>query len=308
LFNMEIKAMNEAMEDEFKLDTESKNKIVNTQYLQDLYRFFKLHPLRKEYATIFEPEIDLLQSQILLTVFNDSKMIRNLAEFYFARDNYSGALTLFSRLNEQEKSFELLEKMGYCYQKLGNYSGAIELYQQAELYDKKKVWLQKKLGFCYRKTGNFDKAIEYYKQITKSEPTDYNNLAYLGQLYIDIEDFESALKYYYKVEYEKPDNMKVFRPIGWCSFALGRYDVAIKYFAKILESLPNKSDFLNIGHSYWASGQLEKALEAYREAVRLSGNNHQWFRESFFHDSKYLRKTGISDLDVALLVDYVLLV
>jgi len=72
--------------------------------------------------------------------------------------------------------------------------------------------------------------------------------------------------------------------------------------------LPNKSDFLNIGHCYWASGQLDKALVAYREAVRLSGNNMQWFRESFFNDSKYLSNTDISDLDVALLIDYVLLV
>jgi tetratricopeptide (TPR) repeat protein len=308
LFHMEIKAMNEAMEDEFNLDAESRNKIVNTQYLQDLYRFFKLHPFRKEYINIFDLEINILNSEVLLTVFNDSRIISNLAEFYFARDDYAEALTLFNRLNEQNKSFELLEKMGYCYQKLADYQKAIELYQQAELFDKKKIWLQKKLGYCYRKTGDYLKAIQYYQHIVKSEPNDYNDMAYLGQLYIDTEDFESALKYYYKVEYQKPDNLKVYRPIGWCSFALGKYDVAIKYFLKVLEKLPNKSDFLNIGHCYWASGQLDKALVAYREAVRLSGNNMQWFRESFFNDSKYLSNTDISDLDVALLIDYVLLV
>jgi tetratricopeptide (TPR) repeat protein len=243
----------------------------------------------------------------MYTVFSEPKLIRNLAEFYFAKDRYSEALNLFIWLNEQEKSFELLEKKGYCYQKLGKYSQAIELYQQAELYDKNKIWLQKKLGYCYRKIGEYNKAINYYKQIIKSEPSDLNNLAYLGQLYIDIEDFESALKYYYKVEYEKPDNLKVYRPIAWCSFVQGKYDIAIKYFLKVLESMPNKSDYLNIGHSYWASGQLEKALESYREGVRLSGNDSHWLRESFFNDSKYLRQTGISDLDFALMSDYVLL-
>jgi tetratricopeptide (TPR) repeat protein len=308
LFNMEIKAMNEAMEDELKLNTESKNKIVNSQYMQDLYRFFKLHPYRKEYDDVFGFEIDLLKSETFYTIFNETQLIRNLAEFYFAKDMYAEALYLFTWLNDQKKSFELLEKMGYCYQKMGNFARAIELYQQAELYDKNKIWLQKKLGYCFRKIGEYNKAIEYYKDIIKAEPTDLNNLAYLGQLYIDTGDFESALKYYYKVEYEKPDNIKVFRPIGWCSFVQGKYDTAIKYFSKVLESMPNKSDYLNIGHSYWASGQLDKALESYREAVRLSGSDHQWFRESFVHDSNYLQKKGISDLDVALMIDYVLFV
>jgi tetratricopeptide (TPR) repeat protein len=307
LFNMEIKAMNEAMEDEFKLEAESKNKITNTQYFQDLYRFFKLHPFRKEYESIFEFEVNLLKSDIFKEIFYFPKLIGNLAEFYFAKDRYSEALGLFNWLNNQGNSFELLEKKGYCYQKLGNYSKAIELYKQAELFDKNKIWLQKKLGYCYRKTGEFAKAIEYYKQIIKAEPNDLNNLAYLGHLHIDIEDFENALKYYYKVEYEKPDNLRVYRPIAWCSFVQEKYEIAIKYFSKLLESMPNKSDYLNIGHCYWASGQLGKALESYREGVRLSGRDQNWFRETFSHDSKYLHKKGISDLDVALMIDYVLL-
>jgi len=307
LFNMEIEAMNEAMEDEYKIDPEAKNKIVNTQYIQDLYRFFKLHPFRKEYDGVFEVELDIINSKVLSIIFTEQKLVKNLAEFYFAKDNYAEALSLFTWLNHREKSFELLEKIGYCYQKLGKFNKAIESYQQAELFDRNKIWLQKKLGYCFRKIGEYVKAIEYYKQIVKSEPTDLNNLAYLGQLYIDTEDYESALRYYYKVEYEKPDNIKVFRPIGWCSFAQGKYDTAIKYFSKILENRAGKSDYLNIGHCYWASGRLDLALESYREAVRLSGKDKSWFRQTFYSDSKYLKKTGISDLDVALLVDYVLL-
>jgi tetratricopeptide (TPR) repeat protein len=307
LFNMEINSMNEAMEDEFKMDPESKNKIINTQYFQDLYRFFKLHPHRKEYDNVFENKIDLFGSATLSTIYNDSRLIKNLAEFYFAKDFYSEALSLFKWLNESEMSFELLEKLGYCYQKQGRFNNAIEHYKQAELFEKDKIWLQKKLGYCYRKTGNYESAIDYYKQIVMAEPTDMNNLAYLGQLYLDTEDYENALKYYYKVEYEKPDNVKVCRPIAWCSFVQGKYDISMKYFFKVIANKPGKSDYLNIGHCYWALGLLEKALDSYREAIRLSGNDQNWFRQTFYNDSKYFKKSGISDLDVSLMVDYVLL-
>lgn len=308
LFNLEMESMNELAKDEFKLNAELKNKVLNTQYFQDLYRFFTLHPGRKEYKEIFKIQPDILESEIFRIIFENDKVIKNLAEFYFAQDRYSEAIQLFNWLKEKESSFELFEKIGFCHQKMGDFIQAIESYKQAELFDKNKLWLQKKLGYCYRKVGDYPKAIEYYKQIIESEPKDLSNLAYLGQLFIDIEDFEEALKYYYKVEYQQPDNPKVFRPIGWCSFVLGKYSTAIKYFLKITESKPVKSDFLNIGHAYWASGKTEKALESYREAIKRSGGDEVWFRETFRKDSKYLKKTGIEDLDVTLMIDYVLMI
>jgi tetratricopeptide (TPR) repeat protein len=307
LFNMEMKAMNEVVQDEVKLDVESGNKIINTQYLQDLYRFFKLQPVRKEYPDIFGLPTEITKNKILGIIFGSPKSMKNLAEFYFARDYYAEALPLFVAINEKDNSFELFEKIAFCYQKMGKYEKAISLYSQAELFDQNKLWLQKKLGYCYRKTGNVEKAIAFYQQIIKAEPKDLNNLAYLGQLYIDIEDFDEALKYYYKVEYAQPDNVKVCRPIGWCSFVLGKYDIAIRYFSKIIESKPGKSDYLNIGHSYWAAGDLTHALEAYRQAIINSGKDERWFRETFLRDSKYLKKTGIDDLDVMLMIDYVLM-
>ena len=307
LFNMELKAMNEMMEDEFKLDQETKTKIINTQYLQDLYRFFKLHPFRKEYESVFDLEIDLLNSDVLSIVYEEAKLLRNLAEFYFARDRYMDAQQLFEWLNKKEKSFELLEKMGFCFQKNGDFQNAIDLYKKAELFDKNKLWLQKKLGYCYRKTGNFRKAIEYYQMVIKSEPKDMANLAYLGQLFMDVENFEEALKYYYKVEYDNPENPRVYRPIGWCSFVLGKYETAIKYFEKVLKGKPVKNDYLNIGHCFWVTGQIQQALNSYRETIRLSGNDERWFREAFLNDAKYFHSKEYDDLDIHLIIDYVLI-
>ncbi len=307
LFNLEMKSMNELAEDEFKMNAELKNKAINTQYFQDLYRFFTLHPNKKEYPDIFKMQPDIFNSEIFHIIFEDEKSIKSLAEFYFAQDQYGEALQLYKWLSKKESSFELFEKIGFCFQKLGDYTRAIESYKQAELFDKNKLWLQKKLGYCYRKIGQYQKAIDFYKEISESEPNDHNNLAYLGQLYIDIEDFEEALKYYYKVEYQQPDNSKVFRPIGWCSFVLGKYETAIKYFSKVTANKPLKIDFLNIGHAYWASGKTTMALESYREAVKRSGGDEIWFRDTFRKDSKYLKKTGIDDFDVTLMIDYVLM-
>jgi len=88
---------------------------------------------------------------------------------------------------------------------------------------------------------------------------------------------------------------------------LGKYENAIKYFEKILLVKPNKSDYLNVAHCYWVTGNLPHALEAYREALRLSAGNIQWFREAFIQDGRYLKDSGMDDLDISLMMDYVLL-
>jgi tetratricopeptide (TPR) repeat protein len=307
LFNMELNAANEMLEDEQKLDPESKNKIINAQYFQDLYRFYKLNIHSKEFVDVFSFPFDVIDSEILRIVFENKKIFTNLAEFYFAIDQYAEALKLFGWLNSYEKSFELLEKMGFCYQKLGEYGKAIELYKQAELFDRNRLWLHKKLGYCYRKIGEFHKAIEQYDFVLKDEPNDLNNLAYIGQLYMDSEDFEQALKYYYQIEYEAPENSKAFRPIGWCSFILGKYDNALKYYQKVINNNPTAGDFLNIGHCYWIAGKMTNAVDAYRTAVDKSKYNEKWFRETFDHDRKFLTQKSIDDFEITLMIDYVLL-
>jgi len=307
LFNMEMNSMNEMQADEQKLDNESKNKVINAQYLQDLYRFYKLNDHSKEFVDVFNVSFDIVDSEILTIIFGNRKIVKNLAEYYFSNDEYSKALKLFLWLNSREKSFELLEKTGFCFQKLGDYIHAIELYKQAELYDRNRLWLQKKLGYCYRKIGEYEKAIDQYILVIKEEPNDLNNLAYLGQLFMDNKNFEEALKYFYRVEYESPENTKVYGPIGWCSFVLGKYDNSLKYYQKITNDKPSEWDYLNLGHCYWVSGNITEAIEAYRNAYFRSDNNEDWFRKTFKSDIKYLSQKNINEFEITLMIDYVLL-
>ncbi|NJM15214.1 MAG: hypothetical protein HC896_07400 [Bacteroidales bacterium] len=53
LFNMELKALNELNKSDELINDQLKNKTVITQYMQDLYRFFKLYPQKTEHNDIF---------------------------------------------------------------------------------------------------------------------------------------------------------------------------------------------------------------------------------------------------------------
>lgn len=307
LFKMELKSMNEVTEDEFKLDGKQRIRVITTQYMQDLYRFFKLYTYKNEFEDIFEHRFNVLDSPFLNQVFDDWRSLEKLAEFFFSRDKYQDALPIFINLNSRKQSFELLEKIGFCYQKLAQYSKAIDHYKQAELYDTNKIWLIKKLGFCYRKTGQFELAIKNYKKLEANNPDDLEVLTYLGNLYLDMKNYDMALKFYFKVEYLKPDNIKIQRPIAWCSFMQGHGDQAINYFRKVAVHTDDKNDFLNLAHAQWCFGDLSESLEDYKKAYKLSGNNKEWFRNAMRNDSKYLEKFGIESINIRLVIDYILI-
>jgi hypothetical protein len=64
LFNMELKAMNEMDASDELVDDTRKDKGIFNQYLQDLYRFFKLYPSKQEFDDIFETEFDFEDSNL----------------------------------------------------------------------------------------------------------------------------------------------------------------------------------------------------------------------------------------------------
>jgi tetratricopeptide (TPR) repeat protein len=303
-FNMELEAMSE-MSDEGDLgniDIADRSAIV--QYIQDLYRFYHLHPLKRELDNIFELPLDFHNTGFFNLIVDDPAITRNIAEFYFEKNHFQEALDIFTGLQKTDKSYEILEKAAYCYQKLGKFKEALDFYKRAELQSKPRSWLLNKIAYCYRRLGEFDSAISYYMESEKIDPDNLHIQTSLGQVNVDKHDFKTALKYFYKVEYLAPDNIKVHRPIAWCSFVLGKAKVAEKYFSKVLEKEANQYDYMNMGHVYWCLGNKKLAIENYLLSIKKSGNDFNWFSKIMMTDQVHLIDYEISAFDIPLMLDY----
>ncbi len=308
LFNMEMEAMNELSSSDEMLDDTLKDRTIYTQYLQDLYRFFKLYPTRSEFEDIFEAHIRIEESQLVRILIEDQKILRNIAEFYFEKDYYQEAINIYKSLSCEEDNYELFEKVAFSYQNLQQYKKALEYYHRAELFDKNKKWLNKKIAFCYRKLDEPEKALRYYEEVESQDPENQFIQVSIGHTYMDMEDYESALKHFFKVEYNNPKNFKVFRPIAWCSFVRGKFDQAEKYFKKVIAKEANKNDLVNLGHVEWCTGEKKEAIEHYRNALNMSAGDFEWLTGVFEQDKKYLVQHGIMEFDIPLMIDYLKMV
>jgi len=304
MFNMELKAMKDLEKEEEILDTISKNKKFFTQYLQDLYRFFKLHPFKNEFDDIFDLNYEVFNTSFFDIIIEDTKVLRNIGEYYFQNNQFTEAQNIFIKLPELNKSQELLEKIAFCHQQTGNFEKALEHYHKAELLDSKKKWISEKIAYCYRRLKNYKKSLEYYLLLEKSDPDNLHIQADLGHIYMCLEDYETALKYYYKIEYLAPDNHKIQRPIAWCSFILGKFDSAKKYFEKVIKKEANKNDYINLRHVNGCFSNKKEALEKYKLSIKKANFDFNWFSKVIEEDSKYLSKYGMKKFDIPLMIDY----
>lgn len=305
LFNMEIKAMNEMKEDDELINASAFNKAIITQYFQDLYRFYKLHPWRNDFDDIFNLDVEIYHADFFKILVEDSNIFRNIGEFFFEKNFYNEALSIFLDCQaKKENDLEYYEKIAFCYQQTGYFEKALEYYHKAEYLEKNKGWIYNKIALCYRKIKNFKRAVEYYLEAEKQDPDDMQIQALLGQSYMELEDYETALRHYFKVEYHEPDNHRIQRPIAWCYFMLGKLEDARKYLKKTISKDGNKNDHLNLGHIEWSLGNKKAAIESYRESVKKSDFDYQWFSRVFDEDKKYLLKNGIQSFDIILMPDY----
>lgn len=306
MFNEEMKQMKEIGEDEEILNSFARTKSIYTQYIQDIYRFFKLHPLKKEIEDVFSFKLDIYNTHFYNQVVTNKKIKRNIAEFYFERNHFDEAIEVFQNLDEADKNnAEVLEKIGYCFQRKGDYTDAVDYYLRAELFDTNKAWINKKIALCYRYLNNPEKALEYYQEAEKFEPDNLYIQAYIGHSLFQLERFEEALKYYFKVEYLAPENEKIRRPIAWCSFMLDKYDTAENYLSKLLEKEQNYYDYVTLGHVYWLSGKVKKAEDTYTKAIVAENGDFNKFAKAFLEDKNKLTSKGIKPFDVILMLDKV---
>jgi tetratricopeptide (TPR) repeat protein len=306
LFNSELDTMNEmATEDEI-FDKLYKSKAIYTQYIQDLYRFYKLYRVKNEFEDVFSTKFDFHNSWLWKKIISDDKLLQRLADFHFDNEHFNEAIEIYTSLIAKGDSrLEIFQKTAYSFQKLNMFNEALDYYLKVELFDVTNTWSLKKIALCYNHLKEYKKALKYYFEIEKLEPENIHVQINIANCYLNLKDFKQALNYYYKVELSAPENKKILRPIAWCLFIMGKLRDSEKYFNMLFENGdPNKFDYLNFGHLNWSLKNNEAAIKSYIQSVKLHDNNFETFAKNFENDSEYLIKQGISKDDVFIMLDY----
>lgn len=304
MFDSEGEQLAELKNEELSDPQLAKRRIV-IQYIQDMYRFFKLHPFRSEIGDVFSRRFEAHESTVLSGLITDTDFHKIIANFYFDSDHYDEALRIFNWLTEQDENFaELYEKAGYCNQMLGNYIQAINLYEKADLFNTNHNWIVRKIAQCHMALNDTESALDRYIELSELEPDNLRINASVGTCYLNLDNPEQALEYFYRIEFANQGSASAIRPVAWCLFVLNRNTEADKYYTQLLDLEPNTFDYLNAGHVAFSLGQKEKAIELYLKSIKARKDDMKSFVKSFNKDRKHLLSNDVDAGEIALMLDY----
>ena len=279
----EAQAMNPTIDDE----------VTSNQYIQDLYRFFKLHPYRNNFFDVFKLSLNFYDKKSIAPLISDEESMRKIAQYCFDKNNFSEALDVFNRLIDiDSQNDDIWQKIGYCKQMLNNQDGALAAYLQADVLRPDNSWIIRRIAQIYRTLKKPDMSLYYYQKAAKLNPDNVNTELNIRHCYLEMNDYEQALNTYFKVELLDSKGTKAQRPIAWTAFLLRKYELAQKYYNQILERKPTIHDFLNAGHVDLCAGNMKEAIEHYKQAV-YKENDFELFAMLFEADRESLMNHGV---------------
>lgn len=269
--------------------------VLSNQYIQDLYRFYKLNPSKDNFFDIFKLDLNFYDQQALVPLISDAESMEQIANYCFDKNFFEVALSIFNKLVDSGKNGDLVwQKIGYCQQMLNNNEAALKAYLRSDLVAPGKSWTIRRIAHLYRTLGQAKEALMYFQKAAQLTPNNTGIELNIGHCYLEMGDYENALNRYFKVEMLDSKGNKAHRPIAWTAFLMKKFDIAQNYYDKILSNKPTLHDYLNIGHLLLAKKEGKKALEYYRDAVLLA-DNIEHFESLVLADKGSLIANGVSE-------------
>ena len=290
--------MNAVVAKEKRAETES------NQYIQDLYRFFKLSNYRHEFCDPFATSLNILESKSLSRLINNNVAILRTFRYLVEKEYYCEAYKagcIYEKSGEGDAQF--YQEMGYCMQKERNFNAAIDYYTRADIIKPDTLWTLRHIAQCYRMQGELEKALAYYQIAEELAPENISLLLQTGESFAATKRYEKAFARFFKAEFLNPDSRRALRAIAWCSFVTSKDEQARGYYRRLIEMpKPSFEDYLNAAHVEWVSNNKNSAIELYNKA-KDCGKSADEIAAHIMRDKEALTARGITEKELLLLRD-----
>ena len=281
---------------------------IRRTYLQNLYRFFRLYPVRSEFPEIFKVPSDLLFFSN--TLFGSSRLHERSAEvaaFLLKRGYQEEAMDVLSAVPDSWRD--------YHYYMLYARAGRNMAFADFATIDCYKEALKLKPGDRKALRGyarelfllkQYKEAAIVYNQLLQEEPDNRQLLLGKAAAQARIGLSEEALKILYQLNYEYPDDLSVSRILAWTLSETAQYQQAEKIYTRLLrQEHPQAEDYFNYAYSLWFEGRVKEAVDVFRRYIGDNDNNyvHVWTDLASEYDR--LSRHGIDNLQYELMKEAV---
>ena len=289
--------------------TEEQNSaaFIRRMYLQNLFRFFRLYSVRREFHNPFaDIEKYLFFAKAPFTSDEMSTRRYEVVSFLIKRQRYNDANdVLESNVNYDYQYCMLSAHVSQFIFEERKWSLEHSLYSVAlnvKPGDRKAMAGLARALYAQEEYGE---ALELYQKLLEGKPDSKNYMLNTAICMVNIRETEKALKLLYKLNYLYPDDNNVNIALAWALTIEARYDDALKLYEPLVaQEQPIADAFLNYGYCLWFMGRIDEAAKSFRRFLSLEDNAREKLEKAFLKsDYDVLSMHQITDSEIQMMLD-----
>ena len=283
---------------------------IRRTYLQDLYRFFRLYHTANDFINPFEDngKGDFVADTFFFTYksfmgtgLDDVKL--RLASHLYKHQQMTELAELLTTFQSADPRYAIL--MGYTNIHMGKAEFAYQFFDYALKTEPDNQWALKGKARAALDAEDYKTAEGVYTELLKLEPGHKNYTMNRCVALLKLGRTSEVREELFRLDYQYPEDMNVKRVLAWAMLSDNSLDKASQLYDTLLTSTPAHEDYLNAGYCQWAMGNVQRAVELFREWMVKSGKSTEQLLEEFRSDADTLEMYGISETDCFLMLSLV---
>ena len=293
---------------EIALKEQSQPAFLRRMYLQNLYRFYRLFPMRSEFVNPFDSMAHyVFFASPAFSQSNLQQRTSQVAAFLMKRHRYEETKAVMKAYPPETPDFDYYLIMGNLLMRLptATHLSATDCFRHAiELRPDSEQALSGYARSSFR-YHNYEAALDAYRHLLDIKPGNKGYMLNAAICLANMEQDDEALKLLYRLDYEHPGDMKVKRVLAWVQTTSGRFDQANKNYDQLMAvESPLAVDMLNYGYCLWFQGQITEAINHFKQFQLTSTDKDYNMEKEFMHsEHAILAANNISDLEIQLMLD-----
>lgn len=173
-------------------------------YIQDIYRFFKLHKDHRYFKDIFASGLDIHNLRFFRFINPNNEFLPKLAASYYTKHLYIEAIDAYQKLlSSDNTNLQYYKTIGNCFIKLQKYSEARVYLKKADIIESDQESTLKKIALCNKKLGDYKNAEALYSTLCATNDNELSYLYNLAICQVELGNYKEALNNLYKLRFKQ---------------------------------------------------------------------------------------------------------
>lgn len=274
-------------------------------YLQDIYRFYRLYVARHLFNDVFDKD---KKSYLFFSnwLYNETDLNRNfmqVASFLIKRKMRNEArLVLENGEHFLPQTFDFFMLMGSVYERA---TISITYYRQALMVKPDSEKAAACLAHKLFETEIYDEPLSIYEHLLTMKPDSKRYQLNRVVCLLKLNRCDEAVQPIYMLSYMYPDDVQVGRVLAWAQSLTGKTEDAEKFYKGIVDDDERctPDDILNYGYCLWIKRDIEGAIQMLNRYFADAEKTYDLVRGTLASEEDVLHANGIEEADINIMTD-----